>query len=456
MLQKFDDLHKKKEKHHDEIGEYLRLQDRYKSKPYHERNFILFKFATVGSWLSNGISGITESAKIFAFTFGVVGSLVVGSLVAFMLTVLVIIGIELIHRFIARSYFKEYVINNGHTRAQNGNLFGMVICLLVSAGLSIAGQFDVLRILINPPNIAQVEEVSIQTVQEAVAPIVSDAKSRVNNYYKRRNYKGRLASEDKHKYRQYEDHAKAMEDSLMSIILQIPTMNAKAKEEAREQYLADKALYQEEIKTKGLGLVFVTIPAILLMYLCLWFEEKYLKRKMDYLGEVYAAATKISIQNPIAIPHRSGASDLELKRLGQSITLLLQQQQHLVNRKLSNGHEENGVAIDTNGKGNDFSFGNLFPEAQGKAKELLQYVATQKGNFPEDKFTILHFSFKNGQSKRYTRDRVDWFVKHYQEQVAIAEEEDFSEDVEINRKSKLLYWLERQKELHQKLGIAIT
>ena len=200
MLQKFDDLHKKKEKHHDEIGEYMRLKDRYKSKPYHERNFILFKFATVGSWLSNGISGITESAKIFVFTFGIVGSLIVGNLLAFILTVLLIIGIELIHRFIARSYFKEYVLNNGHTRGQNGNLFGMVICLLLSAGLSIAGQFDVLRILINPPSIAQVEEVSITSVKDAVTPIVADAKSRVNNYYKRRNYKGRLASDDKFKY----------------------------------------------------------------------------------------------------------------------------------------------------------------------------------------------------------------------------------------------------------------
>ena len=136
--------------------------------------------------------------------------------------------------------------------------------------------------------------------------------------------------------------------------------------------------------------------------------------------------------------------------------MLLQQQQYQTNYESSKGNGENVVATDTNGRTVNFSFGNLFPEAQSKAKELLQYVATQKGKFPEDKFTILHFSFKNGQSKRYTRDRVDWFVKHYQEQVAIAEEEDFSEDVEINRKSKLLYWLERQKELHQKLGIATS
>ena len=84
----------------------------------------------------------------------------------------------------------------------------------------------------------------------------------------------------------------------------------------------------------------------------------------------------------------------------------------------------------------------------------MQYVATRKDGFPDDKYTVLHFSFRNGNPKRYTRDRVDWFVKHYQEQVAIAEEEQVEEEVEINRKSKLLYWLERQKELYLKLGIA--
>ena len=110
-------------------------------------------------------------------------------------------------------------------------------------------------------------------IQSVLSPIVEDAKKRTENYYKRRNYKGRLAQEDKYKYREFETHAKAMEDSLMRVVMQVPTMNAKAKAEARKQYLADKALYEQEVETKGIGLLFVTIPAILLMYLCLWFEE---------------------------------------------------------------------------------------------------------------------------------------------------------------------------------------
>ena len=89
MLRKKDDLHKKKEKHQDEASEYRRLKNRYESKPFYERNFALFRFATaVGSWASNAVSGITESAKIFAFMVGIIGSLAFGNVLAFIITLL--------------------------------------------------------------------------------------------------------------------------------------------------------------------------------------------------------------------------------------------------------------------------------------------------------------------------------------------------------------------------------
>jgi hypothetical protein len=364
---------------------------------------------------------------------------------------------ELLHRSIARSYFKEFLLNGGHTREQNANLLGMLFCLLISAALSVAGQFDVLRILMNPPKVAQVEAIEMQDIQAVLSPIVADAKERTENYYKRRNYKGRLASDDKYNYRKFENHAKAMEDSLMKAVLQVPNLNAQAKAAARKQYLADKKLYEQEIESKGLGLIFVTIPAILLMYLCLWFEEKYLLKKKDYLEEIYGAATEEEYNHPIAIAHpttNSIATGLDIQQLAQHLSLLLQHTAVAQENKVPSIEEKNGAATDSSTADIGFSSPSLFPEAQEKAKELLQYVAVRKDSYPDDKYTVLHFSFKNGQAKRYTRDRVDWFVKHYEEKVAIAEEEEVGEATEINRKSKLLYWLERQKELYQKLGIA--
>ena len=323
MLQKNVDVHKKKEKHLDEANEYRRLKSRYESKPFHERNYALFRFASVGSWASNVVSGITESAKVFAFVVSIIGSLAFGNALAFVITVLAIIGIELIHRFIARSYFKEYIVNNGHQREQNGNLAGMIICLLISAGLSVAGQFDVLRMVMNPPQIAEVQELDVASLNQVLSPIVKDAKQRTENYYKRRNYKGRLAQEDKFKYREFESHAKAMEDSLVNAVLKVPQLNAKAKKEARKQYLADKQLYEAEVQTKGLGLIFITIPSILLMYLCLWFEEKYLKRKKDYLEEKYAIAIEEPFHNATAIHSTPVATGVDISQLAQHLSLSL-------------------------------------------------------------------------------------------------------------------------------------
>ena len=182
-----------------------------------------------------------------------------------------------------------------------------------------------------------------------------------------------------------------------------------------------------------------------------------------YLEEIYGTATEeeyinpIAItKNPIAVHPNPTATAIDYQTLAQHLTLLLQHTPAPGGKKLPPIQEENGAAIDSRTNDIGFSSPSLFPEAQAKAKELLQYVAAKKDGYPDDKYTILHFSFKNGQPKRYTRDRVDWFVKHYEEKVAIAEEEEIGEEVEINRKSKLSYWLERQKELHQKLGVAVA
>ena len=215
-------------------------------------------------------------------------------------------------------------------------------------------------------------------------------------------------------------------------------------------------MYEEEVQTKGMGLIFLTIPAILLMYLCLWFEEKYLMKKKDYLEEIYGAAIEDTYYAPIAVAQAPVATGIDIQQLAQQLTLLLQQPSEQNGKHLENGIAPMGAATDSSTKEVPISLPNIFPEAQQQAKELLQYVAVRKDKFPDDKYTILHFSFRDGKMKRYTRDRIDWFVKHYEEKVAIAEEEEVDKEVEVNRKSKLLYWMERQKELYQKLGLTMA
>ena len=166
-------------------------------------------------------------------------------------------------------------------------------------------------------------------------------------------------------------------------------------------------MYEEEVQTKGMGLIFLTIPAILLMYLCLWFEEKYLMKKKDYLEEIYGAAIEDTYYTPIAVAQAPVATGIDIQQLAQQLTLLLQQPSQTNGKHLGNGVAQTGAATDSSTKEVPISLPNIFPEAQQQAKELLQYVAVRKEKFPDDKYTILHFSFKDGNPKRYTRDRVD-------------------------------------------------
>ena len=130
--------------------------------------------------------------------------------------------------------------------------------------------------------------------------------------------------------------------------------------------------------------------------------------KKDYLEEIYGAAIEEEYRHPIAItkpsvavPTNPTATAIDMQQLVQYLSLLLQQPKPT---GLLNGQEENGAATDSSTDNVAFASPSLYPEAEQKAKELLQYVAAKKGGYPDDKYTILHFSFKNGQPKRYTRD----------------------------------------------------
>ena len=441
MMQNNGNESKKRERLNDELNEYQRLRERYQDQPFHERNFAWYWIAIVSSWLSNIISGLTESAKLFALFFSIFGNITYGFPITFLCMCIGIVGIELTHRTFARSYFKQYAVHGGHSREQNGNLIGMISCLLLSLGLSVSGQFDGLRFLIHPPEMAIAEQMDIDKVNKTIAPIVQDAKQRVDNYYNRRKYQGRIAREDKRKYREYEDHAITMEDSLMSMLMRIPDINNGAKEKVRQQYQKDVELYEQQIQSKGIGLLFFTLPAILILYLSLWFEEKYIKKKADYLAYKFKFQHQ---QQPLAAfyPIRP------IEETSQSVSSTEPQLDN--NGKLPETKDGMNGIYNTHKTPIGY-----YTKAQKRANELLQYVATrintEYSQEKTDRYTILHFNFKTGEPIRYPKERVNWYVKNYTEKVKDAEKNALGQDVFINRKSKLIYWQARQKELYEKM-----
>ena len=129
--------------------------------------------------------------------------------------------------------------------------------------------------------------------------------------------------------------------------------------------------------------------------------------KKGYLEEIYGAEIEEEYRHPIAItkpsiaaPTNPTATAIDMQQLVQHLSLLLQQPPPQNGNGLLNPQGENGAATDSSTNDIGVSAPSLYPEAERKAKELLQYVAAKKGGYPDDKYTILHFSFKNGQPKR--------------------------------------------------------
>ena len=453
--------HKHREQQDNDLTQHQRLQERYSPKPYHVRNYVFYIMSEIGGWSSNLVSGVTESAKIYALAFGVVGSLAYGAELSFVIMIMGIVGLELVHRTFARAYFKAWHSNGGHSKEQNGNLSAMLLCLTLSTALSITGQFAGLRILIKPPVVAEAKELEVAEIASTLSPIMESSKQRAADYFNQRKWQGRISSEDAVKYKEYLDHAAQVEDSLITAILSLPSRNIEAKEQVRQQYQEDKALYDASIQQKGIGLIFITLPAIFVLYLSLFFSEKFIKKKKDYLQHKFGPIASLYDLTDSQLPYPNQVDPLEqqlselLQQLGNTPTKqdqLLQQIQELLQQKA--GQES------ANGQSEEI-INQYFPPIgykttpQKQALELLQYVATRQKTFPDDKYTILHFNFKTGEPIRYTKDRVDWYVKHYNEQVAEAEIQQLDNRILSNRRTKQIYWQARQQELNNKLGIGL-
>lgn len=425
--------HEQQERLNDLNRKYKKLKRRYEDKPFPERNAFFYFLALGFGWASNVLSAATEAAKVYVFIIGICSSVIFGNELSVFITILVLIGIELTHRGFARSYFKAWWKNGGHTPKQNSNLAGMVIIGLFSCFLSFTGGFDFLKVALDPPQQQKVDEISLQDINKAITPLVEKAENQANEYRETRLWRGRLSNKDATEWKKLIKKKEAREDSLLAVLTRLPYLNIEAKEKALEQFEQEQAIYKMEIQNKGFGLGFITIIAILTMYLCIWFEEKYLKKTEEYL-ELELNSVNISpnfTSSPTLSPSQNLENDLKDK------IFHLENQINILRRK--------PVLVDID------DFKPDIPEIETE-KSLLD-VATHCNEEKEDiddLYTILHYRFTDGKPVRLTQDRVNWYVKHYKSQLDKATELKEIDSIE-NFKNKLDYWQNKQKELEQKL-----
>jgi len=440
-----------------------RLQKKYQAKPFEEEYYLLYHLAIGISYFANLLSALTASTWLFSYVFSIVMELSYPFLIACAFTGLTLLSLEALQRFLASKFFKTRFQYDNET-TYTANLRVMLASTLVIASISISlsffGGFDLVQTVTSPPVYQEPVLENEELVRAHYQNMITEADKTATDYYNRRRYKDRIATEDAGQYRTYLDKKLAYQDSLLSAITTVQNRNTKAKEKSEQIFTAAIAKHENKMNSKGIGLGGAAVFFILLFYLSMWFIEYYdYKTVSQYVlpireaPEMHPTLLGSDKENSESIK----AYELSLKDLQGQIDTLRQGYTASISHPSSNNGTKEKSANEATPKLPTDSFSdeqnqtqpiNLFKQSaevfkQPKEKEdRLAY---------EDLFTIAHKDFKTGNVKHLNLGNIENMIDIYTERLKEAEEGS-SEKVIANRKDKLNYWNQKRQDLSDKIS----
>lgn len=433
--------HKQEEQLTQEQRTHRRLTRTYASQPFHERNYYLHLIAYVLGWGANAISGITEASRIFAFFMGIMGSVLYGNAFSWVFTVLLIIVLEVAHRLLAQGYFREYVQNEGHDKSMNRNLATMLVLGAFLTFLSFTGGFDLIRLTSEKPQQVAAKQYDIGDYETALNPLVNQAQQDAEKYRKSKLWKGRLSDKNTKRYNELLDAAKEQETTLAQSIATLPQQNLELQAQADSINVNRERHYEQAIQDRGYGLGGVTVLAILIMYVCVYFSELYRLRHKDYLDRKYGELDPETLRSPKSTApvaereHTPDSTDAivqaVLQRIGTEVTTVNTngQRVHEVHKPHLNG-----------------------TEVQNKARNPIGFHrhTVQREHSTDDVYTIAHQYRKGGKTvtTRYNLATVRGRVAQYQRKLAELGE---GADGYTNANQRHKYWQQKEEKLTAKL-----
>ena len=474
------------EKEDDELRLHQNLSREFNPLPYHLRFRPLYLFACIGVWFILALSALTEYSAVFAFVFGLLNQLSFGLVLAVIVTLLLIVGFELLHRFAGNTYFKEFWLDGGkHQSDNNGALLGLLLCALVSLGMSIPGGFDLVSNIQKKPERPRVKEEKPEDVAAILNPYIEEAQNRVQEYKSSRSWRGKLSDKDATEWKRRTEVAEQREQDLINAIINVPKANGDKQTMAEQKYQQDLARWRRE--TKGNGSVFgvLSVLTTILMYVCIWFQFKYKKKTQEYLDQKYAElkATQSALPAP-SIPLASSPTPTpnDLEPLLLSIVKRLDNLDRSSLHLLPNApaHPGDSSPIETPNRTRlpigfklpDRSASTDLPKVplQGVAtscnEEILQIEREAEDLLPaepplDDIYTVEHRRFTDGKVIRHGKERIKWYVTKYHDQVLKAQqkiqEDPLNESLRdslLNFQEKLAYWKSLEDQLLAKLKTA--
>jgi len=301
MLQNSE--YKQREKLTKEKKDYLRLKAKKEDRPYHERNYGLYIILIVVGILANVVSGATESSKIFSFCFSFMEQFWFANTGAWIITIIFVIILEYLHRILAKGYFKNFVENNGHIGEMTGRMLATLLLGVFLTVLSFNGGFDLIRLTKSKPQKETPQQIEINDVVGVMEDLVYEAEQEADEYKNTRQWKGRLSTKDASEWKRLKEKKEQREDKLVDALIAVPSTNLQLQERADSLYTQNIFQYEEEVSSRGYGLGFVTIVAILILYGCLYFEERYEDEKADYLEQKFGATLTQKASPTLPVPN---------------------------------------------------------------------------------------------------------------------------------------------------------
>lgn len=389
-----------------------RLQDKYRSKPYEEKYLVLYLLSKYGSWFCNGVSALLASTWVFSYLFSVVKQLPHPFVIATVFTCIVVIGLELLQRFLSGNLFKDSLQYG--IKAVKGLIIGSLIVAGTSFVSSYLGSFDFMGTVTSPPVYEAPKLLNVADVQARYQDLVNTADQTATNYYNRRKYAGRIATEDAKKYQEYLDKGLAYRDSLNKAVNVTETKNEKKIEKAKEDYQKAVHLYNSQTIQKGYGLGVLSVIFITLFYLARWYQEYYdFKTASQYAILITKGTGGMTKSNTTPL-HQPQGQVLDYQNLLSHVQSLLQSQQ-LPIKKAPNApptiEEGQPKEEPLNGSHSNTTLPFQLPigffsdgERQDQLKNLYiqhiqPYIQDIRGDqgLLSDKYTIAHRSFKTGR-----------------------------------------------------------
>jgi len=190
-----------------------------------------------------------------------------------------------------------------------------------------------------------------------------------------------------------------------------------------------------------LTVLFEVLFECCMAYVWYYYHRSFVENKLVNGGNIFSPNPSSSTSE--ITPLVSMMNDLQ-----KQIALLQQQNKRHSAPPFSNQTHKNGSP---NGIKSEVTRPIGFVTKKQQAlNEVLQRVVTDEKIFLDDTYTIAHKDSRTGKIKRYTMNRVNNFITHYEKGIKEALKSQMESQVLNNRETWLVYWKGKKAELQMK------